>query len=98
MVSGILPVKPISIPKDQYQDALKKIDITFLTAPVLSTEDHLKVSLPKEPGYEWDWLEKTGDRQWTKIPQTVVIEKSLFDSKFSDQPGLWNQLVTRKWL
>ena len=98
MTSGILPVKSISIPKDQYKDALKRIAVTFLTAPVLSTENHLKISVPKESGYEWTWLEKTEDRQWQEIPQTVLIEKSVFDAKFPDQPTLWDQLVTQKWL
>ncbi len=97
-VSGILPVKSITIPKDQYKKALQRIAVTFLTAPVISSAHHLKISLPKEPGYEWTWLEKIPDRRWQEIRQTVLVEKSLFDSKFPDQPNLWHQLVTMKWL
>src|SRR5262249_34413129 len=33
--TGILPVKDISIPADMYSDALGRIAITFLTAPVI---------------------------------------------------------------
>ncbi|SFD86759.1 hypothetical protein SAMN05518672_103595 [Chitinophaga sp. CF118] len=96
--SGILPVKSVSIPKDQYRNALKHIAITFLTAPILSLENHFKLSLPGEPGYDWTWLEKDVTMRWQEIPQTVVISRSLFDSKFSDLPALWLQLVNNKWL
>jgi hypothetical protein len=96
--TGILPVKSIEIPKDQYKDALKRIAITFLTAPVLSLENHLKISLPKENDFEWTWLEKSPKRQWEEIPQTVLIKKTLFDSKFPDRPDLWSELVAKKWL
>ncbi len=98
VASGILPVKSVSIPKDQYKDALKNIAITFLTAPILSTENHLKLSVPKEPGYEWNWLEQRAERKWLEIAQTVIIQKQLFDSKFTDEPTLWNQLVSKNWL
>lgn len=98
VVSGILPVKEISIPKDQYQSALGKIAATFLTAPVLSPEDHLKLSLPKESGFDWKWLQQSAQRQWEEISQTAVIARDLFDSKFRDQPTLWNQLISKGWL
>jgi hypothetical protein len=98
VTSGILPVKSIAIPKDQYEDALRRIAVTFLTAPVLSTENHLKLGLPNEADFTWSWLEKTDERQWHEIPQTVLIAKHLFDAKFPDQPALWQQLVTLKWL
>jgi hypothetical protein len=96
--TGILPVKTISLPKDQYKNALKRIAVTFLTAPVLSFEEHLKISLPKEAGYEWTWLEKTTDQKWLEIKQFVQISRALFNSKFPDMPTLWEQLVTKKWL
>ena len=57
---GILPSKSISIPRDQYSDALSKIDITFLTTPLLTDNDQLNLSLPEEPGYEWSWLTQNG--------------------------------------
>ena len=96
--TGILPMKSITIPKDQYKNALKHIAVTFLTAPVLSMEEHLRISLPKEPGYGWSWLEKTSDKKWLEINQTVRISRSLLDSKFPDVPSLWGQLIDKKWL
>lgn len=96
--TGILPVKSIALPKDQYQMALQRMNITFLTAPVLSKTHQLNISLPQEEGYEWAWLEKNADRSWELIPQTVLIDRSLLESRFPDQPDLWNKLATDKWI
>ncbi|MEL6560144.1 MAG: hypothetical protein AAFQ94_18290 [Bacteroidota bacterium] len=97
-VTGVLPVKSVTIPKEHYQNSLNKISVTFLTAPVISPAGHLHISLPVEGGYEWSWLERGSDRIWKEIPQIVRIKRQLFDSKFPDQPRLWDQLVAKKWL
>lgn len=65
--SGILPTKAISLPLDQYAPALQKIEISFLTAPILtlrpSAADGLAINLPlpPEPGYTWYWVERRLD-------------------------------------
>jgi len=55
---GALPVKAISIPPDQYADALRSIEAAFLTAPIVTREDQINLSLPTEPGYGWTWTER----------------------------------------
>lgn len=96
--TGMLPTKSISIPQNQYKPALRDLGVTFLTAPVLVSENHLQLSLPKEPGFEWNWLEKDKDRQWEEIAESVTIHRDLFESKFRDQPQLWESLLMRGWL
>jgi len=64
--SGVLPTKAINIPANQYQDALKKIQITFLTSPILTASDKLEMELPTEEGYTWSWIEKDRHR-WKNI-------------------------------
>ncbi|MEN8129261.1 MAG: hypothetical protein ABFS45_03510 [Pseudomonadota bacterium] len=56
--SGILPSKAISLPPDQYADALKRLAVTFLTAPVLTEAGKINLPLPEEPGYVWSWVDK----------------------------------------
>jgi hypothetical protein len=56
--SGILPAKAIHIPADQFSDALQNLEITFLSAPVLSDRGVISLPLPAEPGYAWSWLRK----------------------------------------
>lgn len=69
--SGIVPVKAIDIPLEQYADTLKHLAVTFLAAPILTNqnkagssppdENIINVPVPAEPGYDWTWLENQGD-------------------------------------
>lgn len=57
LASGIQPVKTIQLPDRFIQDALGRIEMTFLTAPVLTPEGELHLALPKEQAYRWSWRE-----------------------------------------
>jgi hypothetical protein len=57
---GVLPTKAIHIPPDQYAEALRSLAITFLTAPILTTQGQINLPLPAEPGYAWSWLSGSG--------------------------------------
>lgn len=57
LASGIQPVKAIQLPGRFTQDALGRIEMSFLTAPVLTPESELHLSLPKEQAYSWSWRE-----------------------------------------
>jgi hypothetical protein len=61
--SGVLPTKAIDLPSEQYARALQSIEITFLSAPILSpvgpdatTPATLELSLPPEAGSAWSWV------------------------------------------
>jgi hypothetical protein len=58
--SGVLPTKAIRIPPDQYAEALRNLEITFLSTPVVTTQGKINLPLPVEPGYAWSWLAKSG--------------------------------------
>ncbi len=55
--SGIQPVKTIQLPERFTKDALGRIEMEFLTAPVLTPERELHLSLPKEQAFSWSWRE-----------------------------------------
>jgi hypothetical protein len=59
---GALPTKAIHIPPDQYAEALRSLAITFLSAPVMTTQGKINLPLPAEPGYAWSWLAKSGEK------------------------------------
>jgi hypothetical protein len=67
VASGIQPAKAIQIPPHQYAAALRELEMTFLTAPVLAgkpgaTEtDTISLPVTDPPGYSWSWLEKRGE-------------------------------------
>ena len=60
---GILPVKSIALPPVQYADALKRIDATFLVAPVLGGADNITLPVPTEAGHAWSWLTRQADEE-----------------------------------
>jgi hypothetical protein len=58
--TGVLPAKAIHIPPDQYAEALRSLSITFLSAPILTSQGKVNLPLPAEPGHAWSWLAKSG--------------------------------------
>ncbi len=85
--SGIVPTKALEIPPDQYTAALAAMEVTFLTAPILSQAAQLELPLPAESGYAWSWLEKT-DRtgDWSTIPADQIGQVNR-QATFSAQPS-----------
>jgi len=102
--SGILPTKSIEIPLDQYKSILKKIQITFLTAPIISPTNKVRVPLPTEPGYEWTWLSATGTTattplSWKETP-AITFESFAQQWNLGLARALWAYLQTKDihWL
>jgi hypothetical protein len=60
-ISGVLPAKAIHIPPDQFTEALQRMAVTFLSAPVVTSQGKLNLPLPAEPGLAWSWLAKSGN-------------------------------------
>lgn len=107
--AGILPSKVITIPSEQYAEALANIKVTFLTTPILTErtqQGRLHLPLPTAPDYDWVWLEQKGRDTWSEILTTPVIEKTNFVQSFDEQtsdPNLdpdavWQGLFDQEWL
>lgn len=87
LTSGILPTKSLEIPDDQYQAALRRIEVTFLSSPLLADADEVSIALPKEPGFSWSWLEKR-NTNWTELPaepdgESAFIQTPQTSARFS---------------
>lgn len=97
--AGILPTKAISIPPDQYTQALKAIEVTFLTAPILTDRSRVNLFLPDEPGYDWSWTSKE-QQAWTEIGRVGRIERSAFIEALgvANAGAVWETLVHSGWL
>lgn len=90
--SGILPTKSIHIPPEQFVDALRKIEITFLTAPILSDRDSINLPLPQAPGYTWSWLAKENG-VWDTITKIgAVNDQATFTTQQQIEEG-WLKLT-----
>lgn len=78
--TGILPTKAIHIPAYHYAAALRNLEVTFLTAPVLTDRGQIDLPLPGEPGYAWSWLERE-DGTWATSPIGAVSDQATFASR-----------------
>ena len=88
---GILPAKSIRIPPDQYVAALEGIEITFLSAPILTTIGKINLPLPTEAGYAWSWVEKKYD-EWTEASNIGPLDpQATFSGKQEIREG-WLKL------
>ncbi|EKU96513.1 hypothetical protein Lepto7375DRAFT_0518 [Leptolyngbya sp. PCC 7375] len=107
--AGILPSKVITIPPEQYAEALANIKVTFLTTPILTErtqQGRLNLPLPTAPDYDWVWLEQKGRETWSEILTTPVIEKATFIESYAeakldtnpDPEPVWQGLVNQAWL
>ena len=95
--TGILPVKGIHIPREYYTDALKKINITFLSAPVLTGAGQVALPLSNELGHVWSWLAK--DRfSWTETANTGILRKDTLIAQFENGEGIWEELLASGWI
>lgn len=88
--TGILPVKAIDIPANQYLQALKHLEITFNTGPILTRATRMELPLPTESNGNWSWLEHDGT-DWTAIGD---ISKTSDRAVFHDS----GQVIRGGWL
>jgi hypothetical protein len=73
---GLLPTKSITIPPDQYVDALKAIEVLFLTTPILTDVGSINMPLPVESGYQWSWETMAGTEEITPVHLQATFSPS----------------------
>ena len=65
--SSVVPAKSISIPPEQYAKALEALEVTFVSAPLLTGRAgygkagggrEVRVAVPEQPGFAWSWLSR----------------------------------------
>ncbi|NEO89978.1 MAG: LamG domain-containing protein [Moorea sp. SIO3G5] len=97
VTTAIVPRNVIDIPPDQYTPALKTIEVSFLTAPILSPANALELPLVNEPGYQWSWLEKS-NFLWKEIKTDGLVTKASFTDAFSNGTDIWQALKDYGWI
>lgn len=92
--TGILPTKSIAIPSDMYASTLRTLEMTFLTAPVLSGSSALRLPLSNRVGYQWSWVQERTAGQAPHWETRADIDSA-------PTPGMWAytpQTVLDGWL
>ncbi|NEQ65138.1 MAG: hypothetical protein F6K21_06495 [Symploca sp. SIO2D2] len=79
---GVLPVKDICIPPDQYAKVLRSLSVTFLTSPVLTSSKEVELPLPTEAGYGWSWLDRPTGFTWNRVAD---IKSTSREAKYEQQ-------------
>lgn len=79
---GVLPVKDISIPPDQYAQVLRTLSVTFLTSPILTSKKEIQLGLPVEGGYGWSWLDRPTGFTWNRVAD---IKPAVREAKYEQQ-------------
>ena len=95
--AGIVPCKEITIPPDQYTDALSAIQITFFTAPILGDSGQVELALPAEAGYRWSWLQRESSG-WLEIRTIGIVQRQTFLDAFDNGDTIWTRLTERGWV
>jgi hypothetical protein len=88
---GCFPVKQIRIPPQMFADALRRISVTFLTAPVLGTPARPLLPTPKENGYSWSWVTRTETGAWAVMDDLKPVDDT---AGLADTP----QQIDEGWL
>ena len=95
--TGVAPCKAISIPPDQYADALRAIEITFLSAPILTEVGKINIPLPEESGFKWSWLH-VENGSWLEVSSTGTVNKKTFLDAFANGEAIWNRMKEKGWI
>lgn len=72
--SGLLPVKAVGIPSEQYAPALKQMSVSFLIAPVLTSAAQPTLPLSVQAGAAWSWVSHPDATTWVKTPATTPAD------------------------
>lgn len=82
--SGIQPVKAIQLPDQFFRDAIQRIELSFLTAPVLTPEQDLHLSVPRYKQFSWVWNE---NNTWPSddAPGSNITSESAPHSEFKTE-------------
>lgn len=84
--TGILPEQNIQIPYNAIKNALRKIELTLLTAPVLTPKNDLQISLLRDKRYRWSWV----DLEKKTKKQPLSIDNPPIKNRFTQDIALQN--------
>lgn len=83
-LTGLLPVESLDFPSGYFAEGAGKLEMTFVTHPLLQQKLKFTVLLPEQKGYMWSWVTQHRERDillsppysqedisWGYSPQTI---------------------------
>lgn len=65
---GMVPSQTLVVPPDQVTGALRRMSVTFLSAPVLCAAGPAAFPVPGEGGGVWSWVTQAPSGTWNSAP------------------------------
>lgn len=78
LISGILPVKKVSLPGTAVGRALKNIFYTLYCAPVMTPASVFSLPSPHSEGRKWSYLQSMGNDMWQETEEIKDIQDEAF--------------------
>jgi hypothetical protein len=89
--TGLLPTKELRLPADQFSDLLKSLEVMFLSSPLLTDAEQLRLNLPASPHITWTWIEKSSET-WTQLSGEQITSSDA-SARFHGR-----QMIREGWL
>ncbi|HAB16836.1 MAG TPA: hypothetical protein PLX89_09725 [Verrucomicrobiota bacterium] len=92
--TGLLPAKTLSVPPAHLAGALGRMEVTFLSTPVLAGEQTIRVPLMDLEGSAWSWVEKQ-ETTWSETPLDPAGPEPAFSQRHMIREG-WLKLGVKR--
>lgn len=78
---------------------MQAIEITFLSAPIITDAGKIHLPLPDEAGYQWSWLQQDIDENWAEVSSHGILRKETIVASFGNRADdVWNDLLKQGWV
>jgi hypothetical protein len=74
--TGVLPSEQLRLLPEFYSQALADLEVSFLTAPLLTDRGTLRLPVPEEPGLTWSWTMRQPDGAWSETNKLDPVNPS----------------------
>jgi len=96
--AGILPIQELTLAPEIYARALRSIEVSFFTHPILRGANSLDLPAPPEPGFTWAWTTSVKSDRTTQpsnepLMPSAVGDRASFDFTPQQAQDGWLTLV-----
>ena len=92
---GVLPNQELRLPSEHYNQALEKMEVNFLSTPILSNSGELAMPLSPEANATWSWVSLTkseNGEEWTERATIKPINTRATFTQMQEALEGWLQL------
>jgi hypothetical protein len=84
--TGLLPTASLELPSQFYDEALRRLAVTFRTGPVLTPAATMRMPYPAEQRGDWTWIQRKSPGTAATSFEVASIVASNEDARLEDTP------------